>query len=475
EQLCELFKSVLSAEEFYADDNFFEMGGTSLSASKVTMQLMSKGLKIEYQDIFDNPTPEELAVFIESQNAPEQIKSKEIVEKKDLGIMEVLKKNTLAHADEVERTSIGDVLLTGGTGFLGIHILRELIERREGKIYCLLRKGNSDSAEIRLKNMLMYYFGEIFAEEFGKNLFIIENDITDENLNEVLKDIKFDTLINCAACVKHYAADDTIERINVFGVKNLISIAKERDIRMIQISTTSVPGVHTPDTYKSRVMMHENELFVIDDMDNKYCISKYNAELLMLDAISKGMRGKIIRVGNLMGRDSDGEFQINFNTNAFLNALRGFATIGKSPISHGTDPMSFSPIDLTARAIVLLAGTNDMFTAFHADNRYGFDEMQLIEACNKCGIKIDPVSDEEYYADYYRMLGDDKVNARLQGLVTNDRPDLHMVETDNLFTANVLYRLGFRWPLVDYAYLERAIEGIQTLDFFGMDDLDDDE
>ena len=50
--------------------------------------------------------------------------------------------------------------------------------------------------------------------------------------------------------------------------------------------------------------------------------------------------------------------------------------------------------------------------------------------------------------------------------MTNDRPDLHMVDTDNMFTANVLYRLGFSWPLVDSAYLERAIESLLTLDYF---------
>ena len=190
----------------------------------------------------------------------------------------------------------------------------------------------------------------------------------------------------------------------------------------------------------------------------------------MLEAIRGRMRGKIIRVGNLMGRHSDGEFQINFNTNAFMSALRGFTTIGKCPISHSTDPMSFSPIDMTARAIVLLAGTNDIFTAFNADSRFGFDEMQLIEASNRCGLSIVPVQDEEYYADYYRMLGDAKVNSKLQGLVTNDRPDLHMVNTDNLFTANVLYRLGFSWPLVDSSYLERAIESLLTLDYFDADE-----
>ena len=474
ERLCELFRDVLSADSFYADDSFFEMGGTSLTASKVTMRLMSQGFKVEYQDIFDHPTPESLAGYLESRKAPEPAGAPAGEEKdENAWISALLQNNTLSRAAETRREPLGDVLLTGAVGFLGIHVLRELLDRDEGRVVCLLRRGDSPTSEERLRSMLMYYFGSLFRGELERRVTVIDADIADEDLSRALDGVRFDTVINCAACVKHYAADDQIERINVRGVENLIRAARSRGARMIQISTTSVPGVHTEETYRRQLKMHEHELFVVDSMDNKYCISKYRAELKMLEAIRDGMRGKIIRVGNLMGRHSDGEFQINFNTNAFLNALRGFATIGKCPISHATDPMSFSPIDLTARAIVLLAGTNDMFTAFHADNRFGFDEMQLIEACNRCGIAIAPVDDREYYADYYRMLGDERVNARLQGLVTNDRPDLHMVDTDNAFTANVLYRLGFSWPLTDSAYLERAISSLMTLDYFEPDTADE--
>ncbi len=470
QELCELFASVLSLDEFYADDNFFEMGGTSLSASKVTMQLMAKGLKVEYQDIFDNPTPEMLADFIEAQTKPAKTTQSD---HSDFDIIsdypEQLKYNTLEYAGEVKREPLGDVLLTGAVGFLGIHVLVELIKANEGKIICLVRKSDFPSPEERLKNMLIYYFDESFDEALANRITVLDADITD-NVAEKVAGVRFDTIINCAACVKHYAADDILERINVHGVENMIAIAQERNARMIQISTVSIPGVHTEETWKRRLQMYENRLFVVDDMGNKYSRSKYQAELKMLEAIRNGMRGKIIRVGNLMGRQKDGEFQINFETNAFLNAVRGFAAIGKSPISHATDPMSFSPIDMTAKAVVLLAGTNDMFTAFNADTRFVFDEWQLIEAANHCGVRITPVADEEYYADYHRMLGDPKINMRLRGLMTNDRPDLHGVVNDNKFTTNILYRLGFAWPLPDLEYFERAINSLLSLGYFDMDE-----
>ena len=159
--------------------------------------------------------------------------------------------------------------------------------------------------------------------------------------------------------------------------------------------------------------MHENELFSIDSMDNKYVISKYQAELRVFDAVESGLRAKVIRVGNLMGRHSDGEFQANMETNMFLSGIRGFAFMGKYPISHMTDPMSFSPIDCTAKAVVTLAGTNDKFTAFNCDNRYGFDEMKIIDACNRCGLTIVPADDDEYYEEFRRKLGDERYNSKL--------------------------------------------------------------
>ncbi len=468
QRLCDIFASVLNMDEIYADDNFFELGGTSITASKVTMVLMSDGIEVKYGDIFDNPTPEALAEFIEARSrstAASSAPETRVIKDQPAA----LRYNTVKYASEVKREPLGNVLLTGATGFLGIHVLKELLDQEDGHVYCLVRKGNSENAAIRLKTMLIYYFSSGFEDELRDRITVIDADITDPSLSGILADVPFDTVINCAACVKHFSDTDILERINVHGVENLISLCKARNAKLIQISTTSVPGIHTAESFEKNIRMHENELFVIDDMQNKYCISKYHAELRMIEAIDSGLRGKIIRVGNLMGRHSDGEFQVNLETNMFLNGIRGFAAMGMYPISHMTDPMRFSPIDCTARAVVLLAGVNDRFTAFNCDNRYGFDEMKLIDSCNRCGIPIEAAEDEIYYAEYHKKLGDDRINARLTGLAAYDIRDAHAVETDNLFTTNILYRIGFSWPLVDDAYLDRAITSIMTLDYFDLE------
>ena len=471
QKIINIFKEVLGLSECYADDNFFEIGGTSLSASKAVMQLKGEGYKAEYQDIFDHQSAQGLAAYLESVSGAKTGAGAgggggEGDVKSEKSIDELLSHNALEYADQVERKPLGDVLLTGATGFLGSHVLRDLIEIEEGRIYCLMRKGDYDDIVSRLKATLVYYFEQDYAELFDKRIIPIEGDITQEGLDKLFEGTCIDTIINCAACVKHYAKDNSIEFINVHGVENLIELARGKDARIIQISTTSIPGTHTDETYKNNVKMYENQLFVVDTMNNQYIESKYSAELFIFNAIREGLSGKVIRVGNLMGRYSDGEFQTNMRTNAFMNALRGFVHIGKCPISHATDPMSFSPVDCTSKAIVLLSGTNDMFNAYHVQSRSTFDEMQLIEVVNACGIKIVPVPDKEYYDDFYRMMADQNMNEKVSALLTNDRPDLHMVEADNRFTANILYRLGFSWPFIEDDYLKRAITSLDELDFF---------
>ena len=49
---------------------------------------------------------------------------------------------------------------------------------------------------------------------------VVPGDITDVQSLKAAGGLPFDTLINCAALVKHFVMDDSLERINVQGVKN---------------------------------------------------------------------------------------------------------------------------------------------------------------------------------------------------------------------------------------------------------------
>ena len=93
-----------------------------------------------------------------------------------------------------------------------------------------------------MMNMLMYYFDDPYKELFESRIICVDGDITSKEQVTGFSEYKFSTIINCAACVKHFAADDVLERINVQGVENLIDFCKNNGRRLIQISTVSVAG-----------------------------------------------------------------------------------------------------------------------------------------------------------------------------------------------------------------------------------------
>ena len=110
---------------------------------------------------------------------------------------------------KLKQKMLKNVLLVGATGFLGIHVLAELLKIDDIKIYCLIRKDPSTSPENKLKRKFQYYFGSDLSNLFGSRLFVIDGDITNDNFgtsNEVYAFLgkEVQTVVNCAASVKHY-------------------------------------------------------------------------------------------------------------------------------------------------------------------------------------------------------------------------------------------------------------------------------
>lgn len=466
ELFCDMFAKALGISKVYADDDFFALGGTSLSASKIAMNCMIKQLPVAYATVFEHTTPRKLAAFVKASEGTVTDETAQVSDTND----GVLAHNRPEYLSELKHEPIGNVLLSGATGFLGIHVLRELINGNSERIYCLVRKGDMESAEKRLKTILMYYFDDIFESEFvSGRINAIEADITDDNLDEKLSAYEFDTVINCAAIVKHFAVGDLIERVNVGGVKNLISLCKSRDIKLIQVSTVSVAGESVNGSVPKDKVITESDLYFGQSLENRYVNTKFHAEEEMLKAISEGMRGKIIRVGNLMSRKEDGEFQINYLTNGFMSRLRAYAALESFPVGSSDAEVEFSPIDYVARAVVLLSGTNDSFTVYHAYNCHHIHMANVIDAMNEFGIHIDVVADDKYTEHFGELLNDESMNMKISSLISYNSADggeHRFVGSDNSFTIKTLYRLGFSWPLIDETYLKRAIESLSTLDFF---------
>ena len=241
--ITKLVENILSIKPVSITDNLFDIGADSLTALRLQIELLNENINVPYADIFKFNTIKDLALRIDSNITTEVTPQNNNYDYTEIN--KVISKNNINNIQDLKYTPIENVILTGATGFLGAHILNELMQK-DITIYCLIRRNKKGTpGEERLKNRLNFYFGNKYDNEFGKKIIVIEADISEENLKlsksnyELLKN-KTKYIINSAANVKHYGYYSDFEKVNVNGVKNLITFALKENKKFIQISTTSV-------------------------------------------------------------------------------------------------------------------------------------------------------------------------------------------------------------------------------------------
>ncbi|HHU12048.1 MAG TPA: amino acid adenylation domain-containing protein [Clostridiaceae bacterium] len=479
ETICAVFAHILEREpgDIGALDSFFDIGGTSLSVTRVVVALNEKGLKkesgdnITFSDVFKNATARELAALL--KRGINKVSSGEPADAFDYGAIEsLLKLNTLDAFRSAPPRAYGNVLLTGATGFLGIHILQQLLRDSETKkIYCLMRRGRQTSAEERLKHQLFYYFEDAFSSAFDGRVIVLEGDLTCRDSFAELKDASIQTVINCAANVTHFASDDSISKTNTEGVRNLIDLCLAAGARLIQVSTASVSGFAVDGNPGPDKTLFEQTLYLGQNLENQYVQSKFLAERAMLEACAaKGLDAKIMRVGNLMARHSDGEFQMNAASNSFLGRLRAYSVIGCFPYSAYLTPARLAPIDNTAEAILLLGRTATENTVYHPYNDHSIFLGDIIMMMRQEGIPVELTEDDHYAKVLDATLNDPDKAEYLTALVAYQGIAggriVTPVPVDNSFTTQSLLRMGWRWPVTDDNYLHKFLKDLITLGFF---------
>ena len=471
---AKIFGDILSLDKVSATDNFFELGGTSLMVTKVIIECDKAGYHVIYGDVFAHPTPRLLAQFV-SGEAPVEDSDVEITSFDYTGIDAILKRNNIETFLKGERQQLGHVLLTGATGYLGIHVLRELIESDATTITCMVRGKDQPSAEHRLKNLLFYYFEKSFKELFGTRLLVVNGDVTQDftTLNAQLPTLNsIDTVFNCAANVKHYSKGTDIEDVNIGGAQRCVEFCLKTGARLVHISTTSVGEIWIIHNDGEQVpMLDERKLWFGQFLDNRYINSKFLAERLVLDAVAHhGLSAKVMRVGNLAPRSYDGEFQANFNSNSYMGRLKVFHVLGCCPYDTYDELTEMSPIDQTAKAVVLLASTPKECTVFQPFNNHTELLGDLLQLMTKVGREIRFVENAEFEKSIDEA-GQDPEKAKLLSAILAYQDVSHgqkaaIIERDNRYTCNVLHRLGFHWSDTSWDYVERMLTAINGFGFF---------
>ena len=468
---CDIFASILNQDKIGATDNFFELGGTSLMVTRVIIEADKTGKHVAYGDIFTHPTPRLLAQFLSGDSDGQRANNQEEAAFDYSGIDTILQRNNLNTFLRGERQDLGNVLLTGATGYLGIHVLRELIDSDAKTITCLVRGKDRHDAQRRLRNLLFYYFDRRFDELFGSRLFVVNGDVTNDFSNQ-LSDISIQTVINCAANVKHFSKTDDIEQVNIGGAERCVEFCLKTGARLIHISTTSVGEIWIErGDGKAVPELSERVLYFGQFLDNRYIRSKFLAERVILDAVARhGLNAKIMRVGNLAARSYDGEFQANFRTNSYMGRLKVFSTLGCCPIDEYDSPAEFSPVNETAKAVVLLASTPKECNVFQPFNNHTDLLGDILAGFEKIGKSIRYVEEDEFRQAILEASQDPKKASLMSALLayqdmTHGQKAL-TIERDNRYTSAVLLRLGFRWSAPDSAYVNRMLTAISQLGFF---------
>ena len=462
------FEEILGIDKVGVTNNFFEIGGTSLLVTKVTINAINNGYNINYGDLFANPTPRQLAEFISSDNKA----AKNEIDDYDYTLIDnLLAKNNMKNFFNGSCSdSLGNVLLTGATGFLGIHILQDLLENDVGNIYCLVRSKGNLTGEVRLRSLLYYYFSTDYDEYFNSRLHVVEGDITDFEDFKKLIPYDINTIINSAANVKHFSSGTDIEDINYHGVLNGLEFAKLKKCKFVQISTVSTAGESINNYPPEDRVYCEQDLYIGQKVDNQYLGSKFLAERAVLQAACDNQLDvKIMRVGNLMARTSDSEFQINFNSNGFINRLKSFVTVGKFPYSMLNNTFELSQIDITAKSIVGLSKTPDDCVVFHPYNNHFVTFADILNIFKSLDIDVEIVDEEEYEEAFEKIMKDETKQDGISGIITSIGQGTEKkiwVKDENDYTIQVSHLLGINWPLISEEYIYNFIKFLKDFGFF---------
>lgn len=475
-KLSEIFEKLLKISPISVDDNFFEIGGDSLLALKLQIELLKLGFSIPFADIYKYNSVRQLATHMDSLNSSTNIAK--ILNADDFKDIDKLLNSDIQNV-EISNTvvNIGNVLLTGATGFLGAHILSYIIDNSPFSVYCLIRQNSLSDTTQKLLNRLNYYFGSKYDALINKRIFVVTADIVknkldiDKNTEELLNK-NISCVINSAANVKHYGSYETFEDINVTGVKNLVDFCNTYHKKFVQISTISVSGNslfdlgNNKNNFAEDRYFSENDLYIGQSLENVYIRSKFFAEKLILDnVINNNLDAFILRVGNITNRSYDGKFQPNAEENAFSNRIKAFLELGVLPDYLKDIYVEFSPVDDIARAVIQ---SIEHINNLHVLHIYNQNHIYLSNLLNMIpNNRVQFINDSDFKNILDKKLNNEKTQYSLSFLV-NDLNDSKVltynssIKIKNDFSRKLLDTIGFKWSNIGKQYIYNLLKNLEV-------------
>ncbi|UCH92573.1 MAG: SDR family oxidoreductase, partial [Candidatus Aminicenantes bacterium] len=496
QKLVEIWSRVLGKHTSIGiNDDFFEIGGNSLKAVQLVSTLI-KEFDITIDHIFLYPTIAELAPRLirkkhhlvnKIQQAKQDLEPGDSQNKMVKNLIQLLMKQQKDYKKRAEKEVLPDlkeetnyqrILLTGGTGYLGIHLVYELLKCTGADLYLLVRGHTLEEAQDRFNRKCLYYFGDNFYETNCQRLNVLAGDLRkdhlgiDRNRYEELSQ-NVEAVVHAAANVRHFGRVEDFYETNVKATENLLNFSLsggKKDFH--HISTMSVGAC--------KIKGKKSNLFteychdIGQQPDNVYVRTKLEAEKKVLAYREKGLNASIYRVGNLVAHSQTGKFQENIGDNAFYASLKTYLALGMIP--YGEESWAdITFIDQTAEALVLLLTRKGFFNeTFHLQNFTRLSLEKLAKFLRKKGIKIKLVTMEQFL-DYLAVCIEKKEDNRsvidrflLHGGMFSDEKweTMNLLVSDR--TQRILKKMGFEWQEVTGHHIEKMLDHCRKVGFIAI-------
>lgn len=228
------------------------------------------------------------------------------------------------------------ILVTGGTGLVGSHLLLELVQGTDS-----IRAIKRSSSSLKAIEWLFEAKGMLHLFE---QIQWVDGDITDIfSLEDAMQGVSH--VYHCAALVSFESKDTPIlMKINAEGTSNVVNAALEASIeKLCYVSSTAAVGKG-----EDGELLNENTKWKSSFANSGYAISKYIAEREVWRGIEEGLNAVMVNPCLVIGSGEWGKS----STKMFASAWKGMAfyTLGSNAFVDAGD-VAYSMVQLMKSAI----------------------------------------------------------------------------------------------------------------------------
>ncbi|MGJ5672511.1 MAG: non-ribosomal peptide synthase/polyketide synthase [Nostochopsis sp.] len=460
--LAEIWANVLHLEQVGVLDNFFDLGGHSLTTIRVMSQVNETfQMKLPLRHLFTAPTVAELAQTIESTSGVNSTVTANEITTLNLQA-EVVLDQTINPLNLVYQpvSEPAAILLTGATGFVGAFLLAELLQQTQADIYCLVRAANLSAGKQRLEETLKAYL--LWEESCNSRIIPVLGDLSqpllglgDEQFN--LMALKIDSIYHNGALVNNIYPYALFKAANVRGTEEVLRLASQIKIKPVHfISTASVFA--SDEYFKLEVVLENDPLEHCQGLVGGYTQSKWVAEKIVMMARDRGLPCSIYRLGRVTWHSQTGVWN---PSDLFYRFIKSCIQLKSAPEMNSMEKIT--PVDYLAKALIHLSQQPESLgKAFHLISPHSALWSQFINCIRSLGYPLQQLSDEDWQAELLRSTQISTDNA-LYSFVSLARENTSSESTENATpslkfdcqnTLNGLADTAIRWPEIDDELLQ---------------------